>query len=342
MRLTLCLILATSTFWGCRTTEDDSATNEMPPGALGLPALPGVVIAYVDGPSAKTMYNAFHVEESVNNGSGRKSYEGNSYVYCTRSGGGGHIPNGAQGIVAPQVHNCRMGVPFNPPPGAQGMPAQPFMTLEGDAARDFFNAFTAAPTTSNQALQKSWQGKGTFDCYFSESTYACSVRDLNGPVVPPPPSTPVVKLSGKSAETAYKKFKAAESNSGNGKQKVYEGNAKIACSREGGSIPNGAQGMPAAASFSCSMGVFQSGPHVGLAAPLLVLTGAAARDFWNGFDEPELSLHHGTGATKVYENCPKFRCAYKKGPGNKRTYTCEGSRGNAGGPPPGAQGLPQP
>jgi hypothetical protein len=190
MRLTLMTVLSLSAASACRTDGIDSTAQEGPIRTASLPDRQGATLAEISGPGAEVMYNGFNIEEQIDSLGGRKTYSGDAYIFCTRTNGAAHIPSGGKGAKGgkganvPQLHNCRMGVPFDPPAaGEQDRSPQPFLVLDGDAAGAFYDSFAApAVNASADTQQKSWEGSGSFLCTYAkadgaDTNYFCQARE---------------------------------------------------------------------------------------------------------------------------------------------------------------------
>ncbi len=339
---------------GCRTGGDDaSSAKSIPPGALGLPAptqLP--LLAEVTGLAAQTIYDTLKLDVQTDSLGTSKGHTGELAFYCNRIGSGGTIPAGAQGIVAPAQYGCSMTVPFNFPPGAQGLPPQPFLQVDGDAARALYVSFNA-PEKNGAAgtWSKSFKGDGKVVCGFASATpseYRCEVRGKSTVEPDPVPTGGVsVTLAGADAKTFYELLKLPVNNAVGGGNKRRKGPTALVCKKKGvgGQIPPGAQGIAAPATYDCTINTVPTIPTgaQGLPGPAKLLatfkTASLGAKFYNGLDSTPTQAQ-GV-ATKKYSGDVAIDCSYALVSGGQKKYTCNVAS-SSGGIPPGAQGLPQP
>ncbi len=351
----LCFGLLTVAATACRTPSDSSQTqSSMPPGAVGMPMQPtGTLIFRLSDAPAQAMYAAFNAEEQTDQFGGHKSYNDKVSIFCERQGSGGNIPPGAQGIVAPASFNCSMlsGQGGGMPPGVQGMPMAPLLVLDGDNARAFYQGFKVQEQASNGNGRKEFQGVADISCSYTNndntpSGYTCSGRG-DGSTPAEPTSKNLLSLDGKDAKSLYAQLKITEVNNVGGGGKKYVGDTIVTCNRTGGSIPHGAQGMPAAAKFDCT---FRAPAHIpdgaqGFPGPGKILASfktALAKVVYNGLDLPEEAGTNGV-TTKNFNDVGSIRCTYAMVSGGKKNYRCSiasGTAAHTGGIPDGAQGMP--
>lgn len=342
------LVLAVS---ACRTTEEDSSASVkgIPDGAQGLPILPTTsmkLLASLENEAAQGMYDALNAEEQLDQVGGRKSYQGDVSIFCERSGGGGQIPPGAQGIVAPANFSCainsRAGVNF--PDGAQGLPPPPVLILDGDNARAFYTAFNVP----NQGNRKQFQGNVDIGCQYSDvdgarSGYNCQVRgEVAGGDDQPQGNRTILSLAGGDAKQLFDKLSIQTVQ--NAKQR--SGDLAVTCQQKGfgGQIPPGAQGIVAPATFDCRFVAPSSLPPgaQGIPGPAKVLAkfkGNLARSVFNALQLDAQDIQGGL--SKDFNDDATLRCGWVKVNGKKK-YDCSVTTGTGGGIPDGAQGLPIP
>ncbi len=348
MKATRFVLFAALTVAGCRTGDDKADLQSgPPPGALGMPAPSGGTLwaELSEGP-AQAMYEAFHTEEQTDQVGGRKAFTGDLVIDCSREGFGGSIPNGAQGIVAPAVFNCRIFVPMHFPAGAQGLPAPAMVTLDGDAARSFYGSFKAAESVQSGTGRKTFTGAATVACNYANfdgahSGYHCTVRadgagsgsDDGGGA--PQPKT-LLSLTGADAKSVYTALKLPEVVKPGGGSKSRGGQTDLVCTRKGfgGSIPNGAQGIVAPAKFDCTIRAGQSMPAgvQGLPAPakvILTLKNAIAGAVYNALTVQETLV--AAKGTKEYSGDVTMECHYALVSGGKKNYSCSWVMPGSGG-----------
>lgn len=337
---------------GCRTPEESSDVKAgPPPGAVGLPVLPASdmkVIVSLEDQGAQALYDALNAEETTDQIGGRKALQAEVSIFCSRSGSGGQIPPGAQGIVAPASFSCSANnvVGGGLPPGVQGIPAAPIFVLDGDAARQFYAAFQVQEEIQQGSARKHYKGNADFSCQYSDTDglrtgYLCQIKG-DGSVIPQ--SKALFALEGDHAKQLYDKLKVtAVTSAGNG-VKERRGNTWIKCDKTGfgGQIPPGAQGIVAPATFECRFVEPAQIPEGAQGFPgpgkeLAKFKGELARVVYSKLELTESPVQGG--ALKEYEGEALVRCAFVKVSGKKK-FDCVSKTGSAGGPPPGAQGLP--
>ena len=294
--------LAVAPILACRSWSAQP-TSDVASNSAAAAASQGVTILELSGASAQKVYAAFDVSAQGS----KKSWSGRASVQCQHRLGGGQIPPGAQGIVAPESFDCSVAsVPEAPhfPPGAQGMPAPvvKLLTITGGVASDFYAALQVSEENRNGAKAKSFVGSIDFEC----SQSACKMRRVGDDE-----SKNIVQLSGVSAQKVYNAFDAQASNNA----KSWNGKASVSCTHRlgGGSIPAGAQGMVAPESFDCSVTTVPSGglpPGVqGMPAQqrkLLTISGGPASDFYDAFSAEEQTS--GNTRVKSFVGVIAFEC----------------------------------
>ena len=168
------------------------------------------------------------------------------------------------------------------------------------------------------------------------------VKDIPPGAVGLPVQNPAVfVLEGAAAKGVYDKLTLDEETDTYGSNKTFYGFASLYCERTGGGLPAGAQGFPAPATFRCGMGaMIPPGAQGFPPPPFLKVDGATARELFKAMTVEEQD--QGSSGSKSFQGSVAFYCGYTLENGLRSNDYCRltADDQDAGGMPPGAQGLP--
>ncbi len=165
----------------CRTVDEGSLARA---AATGVPKADPAAVAFVSGPSAQVLFDSFDVQETNDKGLGRKVFEGNIVVSCSRSG--------------KDIFYCAM--------NQQGSNKFLF-SLDKDAALDFYASFRIGEKSMGPISTKTFEGFGAVKCQYSRGAdrqgFYCDLTGDGG-------VGPVAELKGPDATALYQALKLPE------------------------------------------------------------------------------------------------------------------------------------
>ncbi len=189
----------------CRTVDEGSAAKA---AAVGVPKTDPAAFAFVNGPSAQTLFDSFDVPEKVEKGLNYKVFAGSIVVSCSRSG--------------KDIFYCAMN---------QQDSNKVLFSLDKEAALDYYASFRIAEKSRGPISTKTFAGQGAVKCQFAavDSGRQGFYCDLTGEGAP----GPVAELSGPDASALFQALKLPEVAAGKSKEKGTTASLYIRCAKYG-------------------------------------------------------------------------------------------------------------